>query len=52
LDCWIIGPSSTHPSIHQSISSSLPLLVAFIAADDADDAFALHDLAVFTKLFD
>jgi hypothetical protein len=31
---------------------SLPLLVAFVAANDPNDAFAPHNLAVFAKFFD
>jgi len=31
---------------------TLTLFVTGIRADDANDAFALHDLAVFTQFFD
>jgi hypothetical protein len=31
--------------------SALPLLVAFVAADDPDDAFAPDDLTILAKLF-
>jgi hypothetical protein len=33
-------------------TSSLPLFMSFVAANDSNDAFAPHDLAVFTKLLD
>jgi hypothetical protein len=34
------------------LKSALPLLVAAVGANDADDALAPDDLAVFAKLFD
>jgi hypothetical protein len=50
LDCWMT--ELIMPTIPESIPSSLPLFVAFVAANDADDAFAPHDFAVFTKFLD
>jgi hypothetical protein len=43
----LFGGTST--PMMRAIKLSLPLLVAFVAANDANDALALNDFAVFAK---
>src|SRR5882724_5532383 len=42
---------NTNDACHKIIKSTLTLLVTFVRANDANDALALHDLAMLTQFF-
>jgi hypothetical protein len=44
MECWTFTPTLHHP-----IPLSLPLFVAFVAANDPDDAFAPDDFTILAK---